>query len=219
MSADHVDHVGRAGHGHAELGADGLAAVGGDDVPGPDGEFLAGVVVAHGSGDLVVCLFPAGDFVVVADLAGGPLFRVAAQQRFQPQLGVVAGFAGAIGVVAFAQAPAAEGVHFKDRAPVKRPVAAERGEPPDLAELLQRAANLVDRIGHVVLAEDLHGPLVEVVRFRQVGCRGMPLHEQMLHSQVGEEDGGGQAAAAAADDQHGYVDDRHGERSLVSERC
>ena len=90
---------------------------------------------------------------------------------------------------------------------VEGAVAAQGGQPSDLAELLDRAPDFVDGVGDAVLAVDLHGALIEVVRLRQDGGAWVAFDEQVLDTVIGQKDRAGQAAAAAADDQDGSVDD------------
>jgi hypothetical protein len=97
---------------------------------------------------------------------------------------------------------------------VQRAVAAEGGHPPDLAELLDGAADFVDGVGDAVLAVHLHGALVQVVRLGQDGRARMAFDEQMVDAQIGQENRAGKAAASAADDQNGGVDGGgHGDSS------
>ena len=124
MGGHHVEQSPGTLHLDAQTGADGLAAVGGDQVVGLDGERLVGVPVLHHRGYCVGVLGPLDEFVVVEDAPRCPLLGVPAQQRLEADLGVVARRAGAVLLVACSERAAAEGVHLEDRAGVERAVTA-----------------------------------------------------------------------------------------------
>lgn len=205
VRADHVEQSAGPLHRHAELLANRLAAVCGDHVSGAHLVGVAGGAILHRGSDASRVLDDGDEFVPEADSTRSALLGVPPQDRLEPDLRQVAREARAVGCIALVERPATEAVHRVERAGIQRAAPTEGGAPADLAEALQRRPDRVNRVRDPVLAEDLHRPLVQVVRLRQVRRRLVAFDEQRLHTQLGQEDRRCQPAAAATHDQNRNV--------------
>ncbi len=187
--------------GHAELLGDGAAAVGGDEVAGPDAVLPAGVLVADQDGDAAVVLLQLQQLVVEPDAARGELLRPFLHQRLQAdlrQVELVPGAGRAPLLVVAAGAPrldlgqaAAEVLAGAGDAGVERRVPQPRG----------RRAVRGDRVGHAGVLQDLHRALVEHVRLGQVRGRRERADEQVVDVEAGQQHRRGEAGASTADDE------------------
>ncbi len=204
MNANLGDELGRALHGDAQHPADRAAAVGGDEVFRPNGLRLLGVDVTDRRGDAVGVLGEFNQFAREADARRPAFLRVRLDERLKANLRQVGGVGRRrLQIVNDPRRTlAAERAHLEDRLAGERVVAAQRGIPFGLRSIVRRRALGIDVVGEPVLAEDLHGPLVEIVRLGKDRCRGVTLDGQKVDALVGEEDRGREAATAASDNEN-----------------
>ena len=62
----------------------------------------------------------------------------------------------------------------------------------------------VNRVGDSVLAQHLHGALVQDVRLGQIGGVRVALHEEVVNAGVGQKDRSREPATTTADDQYSH---------------
>ena len=93
--------------------------------------------------------------------------RCCAKHRFKSQLGHVRRRRGAVEGVLGSQGGTAEGVRLGYGDSVEVAVTSQRCDPLDLSEGVRRRAECVHLVSDPVLAEDLHGALIEVMRLRK----------------------------------------------------
>src|SRR3546814_7513721 len=75
-----------------------------------------------------------------------------------------------------------------DRLAIELAIATERGEPADPGHILLRGAVRIDLVGDADLAEDLHRPLVEVVRLGRGRGGRIAFHQPRLDSGLRSEE-------------------------------
>ncbi len=210
VRGDDVEQVVGADHRGADHLADGLAAVGADEVIGGDGEGFARRAIADRRGDRVVALAHLGQLVMEQNPSRRTLLGVLTHDGFQAQLRIVGRPARTVAQVLLGERATAETVHLVEGLALQRSVPGEGGLPDHRGHLLRRRAHGVDVVGDLELTEQLHRPLIQVVRLRQDRRALVTFDEDVVDSVTRQHDRGHQTGGAAADDQYGDLGIGHG---------
>jgi hypothetical protein len=191
--ADVVEQVAGAALADAELLADGAArAVGGDEVVRADGDVLTGLTALRHGGDAVGVGLERHQFGGEPQVAAEPP-RVVEQHRLQVVLAAQAPGAGAEAGQSAARVDVAE-------QPLAR-VADQGGGLQDAVVVGEGGRRFLDGPLDAGHPEQLHRADVVPAAPGMDGGAGVPLHQQVRHSEPAQEQRGRQADQGPADDE------------------